>query len=233
MPTSGTVASSGKLSAGPPVGGKVASSAEIKSIAVARDSKGVDLTGGAAKARTATRLAAAMKSVSTADMVAAISSEDGPKEALAGMINPDNAGKVYNVVNPYTHVKSAVVAGSPEAETMARSMAASALVATWASTSNNQHPVSLAMQESAKQVFGTAGAAKWAMNPQLGKEVNANLAAHGHVYQSFLKAQYSQTQADFKAAGITHVALYRGEMTNQGTSIATHQKITAGGNCKD
>ena len=91
------------------------------------------------------------------------------------------------------------------------------LINKWAGTSNDHDPESLAIQETAKRVFGLKDTLDWTMydqgvasTPLENKEVQKFLADNGDIYETFLKAQYKLTQDFFKEHGITEVTVYRG-----------------------
>ena len=90
-------------------------------------------------------------------------------------------------------------------------VAVAGLVRTWAQSSNNEHPIALAVQEVAKTQFNLKDTAGWktatkAVQPM----VQEQLDKHSKVYGAFLQSQYDATQEFFKAKGITELTLYRG-----------------------
>ena len=100
--------------------------------------------------------------------------------------------------------------GTPEAEQMVREAACSNLVSMWASTSNNNSPEPLAMQEVAARDFGIANHAPWDMTPFVQEKVDSIVEQHGDIYALFLRAQYDGTQEFLKANGVDSVTVYRG-----------------------
>jgi hypothetical protein len=102
-----------------------------------------------------------------------------------------------------------------EALQMMRESGVSYLIQTWAGTSNDTSPRSLAMQESAKAEFGLQNTAEWQMPSNAPLSVESNLKDelknNGDFYRSFLRAQYNETQSQLKSAGITEITLHRGQ----------------------
>jgi hypothetical protein len=110
--------------------------------------------------------------------------------------------------------------------TQLREDAVSNLVQTWAQSSNDHNPYSLAIQESAAKEFGLTNTAPWdteeqttfqdwvVSNPEakvpLDSAVQKDLDKNGDMYQAFLRAQYDNTQQFFKDNGISQVTAYRG-----------------------
>lgn len=121
---------------------------------------------------------------------------------------PDLNGNYALPPNPWmTHFDYArppVKCGSKEANQYLREAVVSRLVSQWAATSNDAQPLSLAIQEVAKEVFGIDNAAPWHVNPP-----SLSDETHG-VIRNFLLAQYAATQEMFAELGVTHVALKRG-----------------------
>jgi hypothetical protein len=89
--------------------------------------------------------------------------------------------------------------------------ATSRIIATWAATANDDHPVSLAMQLRAQSLFGLKDAAHWAPRNDLAAEwifeVDRML---GPLLDVFLADMYASTQAAFRRAGVREVTAYRG-----------------------
>jgi hypothetical protein len=102
------------------------------------------------------------------------------------------------------------VVGTAESKRMFTESLTSKLVQNWANTSNDKNPESLAIQESAKTLFGLTDVAPWDMDDDVKGAVQANLDEHGDVFQMFLKAQYDATQEFFAEEGIKEFVLYRG-----------------------
>lgn len=106
-----------------------------------------------------------------------------------------------------------VAASSKEADGMLREQAVNVLVAAWAGSSNDSNEMSLAIQDVAQKEFGLTNTMAWDRGPfarDIQTGVDARVAEYGHVYGSFLHAQYDSTQAFLKEKGITEVGLYRG-----------------------
>lgn len=109
------------------------------------------------------------------------------------------------------------VAGTPEAEALVREAATSTLVNQWAQTSNDSNPCSLAMQQAAAEQFNLENYAEWRrMDGDLSAATTAAYEANGDVYGAFLQAQYDNTQAQLKAAGIESLTVYRGSSIGEG-----------------
>jgi hypothetical protein len=103
------------------------------------------------------------------------------------------------------------VAGTPEAEALVREASVSLMVHQWAVTSNDNDPTSHAMQMAAQEQFNLTDAAKWEDESENLKAATDKVyEANGQVYRDFLQAQYDNTQANLKAAGITELTVYRG-----------------------
>lgn len=85
-------------------------------------------------------------------------------------------------------------------------MAARMLIQTWAATSNDGNPTSLAVQERAADEFPMpGGAAEWrTAGPDLSADAEALLGAT-------LTAMHARTQRWFEGRGISEVTLYRGQ----------------------
>jgi hypothetical protein len=102
------------------------------------------------------------------------------------------------------------VVGTSESKRMLAEHWTSNMIHIWANTSNDADPTSLAMQETAKTMFGLDDVAPWDMGDVLKGDVQRNLDQHGAVYEAFLKAQYDVTQEFFAEQGIKEFELYRG-----------------------
>lgn len=103
------------------------------------------------------------------------------------------------------------VAGTPEAEAMVREASVSNLVNQWAQTSNDNNPCSQAIQQAAAEQFNLDNHAEWeGMTGDLKTATDAAYAQNGDTYKAFLQAQYDNTQAVLKAAGVDSVMVYRG-----------------------
>ena len=79
-----------------------------------------------------------------------------------------------------------------------RSACVSALIYSWAESSNDSNKVSLAIQEAAAKEFGIKEAAGWKVPAAVKTEFDKN----GAVYRDFLRSQYQATQQSLKDAGI-------------------------------
>ena len=98
-------------------------------------------------------------------------------------------------------------------EAMARA-AISDFIHTWASTSNDENPRSLAVQEAARLEFGLDDVHEWEIDPEHWGEImmpkleeeRANIP----LYRRLLRAQYDETQQWLRDHGITEIVLHRG-----------------------
>ena len=96
------------------------------------------------------------------------------------------------------------------------------IVKSWALTSNDSHPLSLAVQAVAATVFDVSGALEWSTALDGAPRSNSGLAKHPswindkqfHVIAEVLKAQHAATQAYFKKKGIQYLQIFRGQQTD-------------------
>jgi hypothetical protein len=89
--------------------------------------------------------------------------------------------------------------------------ATSRVIATWAATANDDHPVSLAIQLRAESLFGLKDAAHWApRNDSAADWINEVDRMLGPFLDVFLADMYVSTQAAFRRAGVREVTAYRG-----------------------
>ena len=100
--------------------------------------------------------------------------------------------------------------GTPMAEMMVRQQAISSMVQSWASSSNDSNPKSLAIQEAATKEFGLSKPAKWDMEDNVRVETSRLLAENEGTYRKFLRAQYDETQSMLSGQGISEIVAYRG-----------------------
>ena len=112
---------------------------------------------------------------------------------------------------------------NPEIITQARQDGVDYLIQQWAQTSNDSDPMSLGMQQAAREEFGLTGTRVWDTSAGLAPQVQQDLVQNGRLYQAFLRAQYDNTQQFFKDNGITEVPLFRGFNFNR--SIAAGQPL--------
>lgn len=102
-----------------------------------------------------------------------------------------------------------------------RKAAISYLVGIWARTSNDSHPLSLAMQDAAKQEFGLEDTKSWqgdVAKSKIGDDMAGGVygaakivAKSGPTLQAFLRAQYTDTQQMLADQNVKSVVLYRGQ----------------------
>jgi hypothetical protein len=103
------------------------------------------------------------------------------------------------------------IVGTPEAKRVIAEVGTSRLIGEWAATSNDESTTSLAIQETAKNIFNLSDTADW-ISQDLGMPelIKNKLNNHGEVYSAFLTAQYEATQAYLSEQGIKEFVLYRG-----------------------
>jgi hypothetical protein len=97
-----------------------------------------------------------------------------------------------------------------KAPRIVREMAVSELITAWTYDPNGTNVRSLAIQEAAAAEFGLAEYIEWPMSPGLRSDVDAAVAAHGNVYQEFVRVQYDLTQAELHRRGANGLVLYQG-----------------------
>lgn len=130
---------------------------------------------------------------------------DKAKEQVAAAISKRLQGNpiwdAYTKANPASGYR-----GDPHVGT---------LIHQWASTSADSNPRAIAMQLAAHEEFGLSASSRAAMwdhlAPGLKGHVTSDLTKNGPAYRVFLRAMYDDTQARFKAEGITELTLMRGQ----------------------
>lgn len=106
----------------------------------------------------------------------------------------------------------------------------SGLINSWAVTSNDANPLSLAIQDIAKETFGLTESDEWTLDPHVReatdiqrilnkKNTILNDPETKTFIQDVLKAQYQLTQKYFAEKGITEVEVYRGFESPSGTAL--------------
>jgi hypothetical protein len=105
------------------------------------------------------------------------------------------------------HVADAYFPGTPEHERHRRETAVSFLVQTWASTSNDNSPMSLALQHATDVEFELDDVSTWDTDKV---KPHGSYDEQPHVYRAFARAMYDETQAWLAKNGITEVTAYRG-----------------------
>ena len=93
------------------------------------------------------------------------------------------------------------------AERALRETVVNGLIQTWASTSNDSNPRSLAVQHAAEIEFGLKDTHGWSKAVAASKK---EYTQNGALYREFLRVMYENTQEWAKANGITKVRLRRG-----------------------
>ena len=136
--------------------------------------------------------------------------------ALIAKMNDENE----EIDEYYSHME--LFADSHEAKKDAVSL----LVGAWASTSNDDSPLSLAIQESIKSLFDMQMASEWAKTRSAETEVRAKelKKKYKDILEAFAQAQYDATQKYFRDRGITEVQVYRGVYGVQGSERPSDTK---------
>jgi hypothetical protein len=120
---------------------------------------------------------------------------------LIDTINADNAmDEFYSKISLYTDS----VEVQPDSVRL--------LVGAWATTSNDDNPLSLAIQDAAKKAFDLDTAIEWS-KPHSAETVTKReeiTDKFGKILEAFVEAQYAATQRYFQNLGITEVEVYRG-----------------------
>ncbi len=94
-------------------------------------------------------------------------------------------------------------------DALSRDWAAGELIHSWASSSNDEYPRSLAIQDAAVREFGLEGTHDWPMSETLRGQVDTLTERYGDGYQAFVRAQYENTQAVLADAGVESLSLWR------------------------
>lgn len=94
-------------------------------------------------------------------------------------------------------------------DTLARDWAAGELIHSWASSSNDEYPRSLAIQDAAVREFGLDGTHDWPMSDTVRGQTDTLTERYGDGYQAFVRAQYENTQALLADAGVESLSLWR------------------------
>jgi hypothetical protein len=131
-----------------------------------------------------------------------------------GKISRKDAKEVVRLMNesgraPYSDIVF-VNKDSEESMYILREKVASDLVAQWASSSNDGHPMSLAIQDAAFKEFDIDRPAGWRVSDELKDQIAEITNNHEKLLRAFLRAQYEATQEYFQKKGISKVTLYRG-----------------------
>lgn len=108
-----------------------------------------------------------------------------------------------------------------------------AMIKLWAQSSNDNNPLSLAMQNAAVTEFNLTDHYDWPMSPDLAERVKFEQETHGDFHRTFLRTMYEHTQEWAKVNGVTHLKLKRGVKeapgggTKYSTSINVGDKLNA------
>jgi len=85
------------------------------------------------------------------------------------------------------------------------------IIARWAMSSNDNDILSLATQRAVTDELRLSNVADWAKESgDVADQVNDVYVKNEKALRAMVRSQYNRTQADLKAAGITHVTVYRG-----------------------
>lgn len=118
-----------------------------------------------------------------------------------------------NYKNEYATYKDAAIIGTSASIDMITEQAVSRLIQTWAVSSNDNNARSLAIQETAKELFGLDKTSPWQVDEKLQKSIDWHLKSFGDVYKSLLTNQYKMTQEFLAEQGIKEFIAYRGFST--------------------
>ena len=99
---------------------------------------------------------------------------------------------------------------SPESEQALKEAGLRVLVGSWAISSNDSNPLSLAIQDVAQKMFKIDWAVGWYDNGARRNFSPSTEFADNKVLKSFVRAQYDATQKYLASKGIKKVTLYRG-----------------------
>ncbi|MFF3244273.1 glycosyltransferase [Streptomyces sp. NPDC002870] len=119
--------------------------------------------------------------------------------------------------NPRHAPNKMVRMDDPRAETLARWIAVSELMSSWAYGSNNNLRV-LALQEAAKEEFGLTKVLEWRMDPDTRQSVDLELDYNSDALRDFLRTQYEMTQEVLASRGITEVTSFRALTWQEGAA---------------
>lgn len=112
--------------------------------------------------------------------------------------------------------------GTPEYQSMMREKIVGNMVQLWAASSNDDHAVTLSLQDKAASMFGITDYHKWTKHSASTKQAMEKYQSDpdwDHLAEAFLQSQYDATQARLQAEGITHLVLRRGTKAGVPTSV--------------
>ena len=139
------------------------------------------------------------------------------KQATRGGVTFEDAQKIVDLFNVYLEDKNmspgTILLGDKNNEDimkLIRYRSTSHLVRSWATSSNGDNSVSLAIQDLALKEFDIDRPAEWTVNDELKNEISQIKNHHENVIRRFLRAQYDLTQEYFQKKGISKITLYRG-----------------------
>lgn len=133
--------------------------------------------------------------------------------------SPDHQPRPHDPLYDVPPAKYAKV-GTPEAEQLLRESAVTDLVAVWAMSSNDTNPISLALQECAKDLFNLEGTRNWGSDPERRHDNDR----FRRVYNKFLEAQYMATQHMLASIGVSSVRAYRGMKTDRASDAGVNRE---------
>jgi hypothetical protein len=119
--------------------------------------------------------------------------------------------------------------GSPEAKEYARVAAVGELVNQWATTSNDDEAISLAIQKAAEVEFNMKNVAPWQTTDDTKIRLDYQIRNNQKVHRAFLRAQYEDTQRVLADMGVKEVELYRGKIVDATNPLGTVAKQHAYG----
>jgi hypothetical protein len=108
--------------------------------------------------------------------------------------------------------EDAEVVTAPMLRTLALRDAVNAVLATWSTTTNGEHPMALALQEVAVETFGMDAPEGWDDSDVYGLRERTEAARedHGDLLAEVLTAMYDLTQERLREQGITSLHVLRG-----------------------
>jgi hypothetical protein len=131
---------------------------------------------------------------------------------LAPLVWPSLGGRVeMGISGDHAGGQLQPARDDPQYEHLVAEAVASTLIGGWAGSSNDSSPQALAMQDAAARVFGLGeNVAGWDMSENVAEGRDYYTEHHGPLFESFLRAQYDNTQEMLEEEGVGTVSLYRG-----------------------
>lgn len=144
-----------------------------------------------------------------ADRVITFALRMGSEEEAAAQIAEHNAGLPDDVsVVEFNEV--AYRGDDPALAGIVREAAASALVSSWAMSSNDAHVRGLALQRAVVDELGIGDPHPWNVAESTIASIDADYTQRGALYRAFIRAQYDETQKWLDAHGIRSLTVHRG-----------------------